>query len=112
MNLNDRVKVRLTEAGQMHLCNSMGVEGLIHVDLEGYTEFHLWKLMSIFGDQVESDKPAYFEDNEIVLVTGDDHIMKCFEEKMGMTFQEYLRRLGHSLGDKDLVKFLKGLIDE
>lgn len=47
MNINDMVRVKLTPHGEIAL--SMAEIHTFEVDEEGYTKFHLWELMQVFG---------------------------------------------------------------
>lgn len=61
INLNDTVKVKLTEYGKESITSS------IHPTLEkGYNTFHLWELMNIFGRCLYMGNTKIpFEKNEI-----------------------------------------------
>ena len=55
-NLNDYIKVKLTEYGRMIYRESFVSLGLqepkINVDEEGYTRFQIWEFMQTFGDKM------------------------------------------------------------
>ena len=55
-NLNDYIKVKLTEYGRMIYRESFVRLGLqepkINVDEEGYTRFQIWVFMETFGDKM------------------------------------------------------------
>lgn len=64
LNINDRVRVRLTEAGRKHLKTlndknpyKIRVKG----DLYGWSEWHLWELMQIFGSEIYMGCDVPFE---------------------------------------------------
>jgi hypothetical protein len=52
-NINDSVKVRLTDYGRDILRQKQDVRhSLTHMDSEGYTKFQLWELMNRFGSHI------------------------------------------------------------
>lgn len=55
-NINDGVKVKLTESGIVHYKRHFAEVGIITdgppIDDQGYTRFQLWDLMKTFSDQV------------------------------------------------------------
>ena len=80
INLNEVVKVKLTERGKEihkkihedirkeapHLIGEY--KGPI-VDAEGYTKYQLWELMGDFGSQMFNGSPPCFEGNNIIIDT-------------------------------------------
>lgn len=80
MNINDKIKVKLTEHGRSILekdvTDTLGrLKGFnisdyspYHTDDEGYTEFRLWDFMRIFGSHFWNGCPQILEHNEIVLI--------------------------------------------
>ncbi len=77
ININDRVKVRLTIEGHHVLKNNyehvFGDTGCLPYedpdeDEEGWSEWHLWELMSKFGKRTFMGAPQLFKENAIVIV--------------------------------------------
>ena len=79
-NINEKVKVRLTEHGRAILeadinpLNYCGQQELldyayekIRPDSDGYNSFQMWQLMSIFGDKMYNGAENVFESNLIHL---------------------------------------------
>lgn len=79
-NINEQVKVRLTEHGRAIL--KAGINPLeycgqqdlldyayekIRPDSDGYNIFQMWQLMSIFGDKMYNGAENVFESNLIYL---------------------------------------------
>lgn len=80
-NINDRIKVKLTENGKSILNNydhynlseveylNLPVSYSPHpTDADGYYEFTLWEFMSIFGSSFCNGGPQLVEDNEIIFL--------------------------------------------
>lgn len=79
-NLNNKIKVKLTEHGRSILekdvTDTLGrLKGfnisdysLYRTDDEGYTEFQLWNFMSIFGPHFWNGCPKIIEHNEIIFI--------------------------------------------
>ncbi len=78
-NINDRVKVKLTELGQVVLNNSVteAVKNISELtnyspykpDKDGYIEIQLWQFMNIFGEHFWNGAPQIIERNEIIFIT-------------------------------------------
>ena len=67
MNINDKVKVKLTGDGVETLHKARKFE--VTVDSVGYYTFHLWELMAIFGPYIYQGMTEHlFENNEVVEV--------------------------------------------
>lgn len=76
MNINDHVRVRLTEYGQRILKSYVDHEFRVIAgnkadafasDADGFVKFSLWELMSIFGSHFhQAMQMSPFLDNEIV----------------------------------------------
>lgn len=80
-NVNNKIKVKLTEYGKSILERGVAAAMIIlkTIDLsdkyfpypeddEGYTEFQLWNFMRIFGNHFEAGSYLIVENNEIVIV--------------------------------------------
>lgn len=82
-NINDRIKVKLTEHGKSVLdkdventLSTSTIKTLIsdktyypyHIDKDGYTEITLWDFMRIFGTHFWNGCPQIIEDNEIIFL--------------------------------------------
>ena len=80
-NINDKIKVKLTEHGKAIL--DKDVENILpvmktlisdktyypyHVDRDGYIEFQLWNFMRIFGSHFWNGCPQILEHNEIIFI--------------------------------------------
>lgn len=71
ININDTVKVRLTDLGRQRvqemdaklkrLCPTMAGMRVIKEDAGGWSEWQLWELMSEFGIFLMNGGPLYFE---------------------------------------------------
>ena len=79
-NINNDVKVRLTEHGRAILkadidsidyCGQQELIDYAHErakpDVDGYNTFHMWQLMSIFGSHMYNGAKNVFESNVIEL---------------------------------------------
>lgn len=77
-NINDWIKVKLTDKGKEILHNywnriCLAVPQLkpdpsyfaTHTDADGYTRFQLWEFMQIFGEHLRLGSPLYIENNEM-----------------------------------------------
>lgn len=73
MNLNDSVRITLTDDGIAVLeAADVGV----HADNEGVLEAKLWTVMQVFGPHIHHGMTMqFFEDNEIELIGDLDHVM-------------------------------------
>lgn len=94
-NINDRIKVKLTEHGKSILNNydnynlseveylNLPVSYSPHpADADGYYEFTLWEFMSIFGAHFYNGGPQLLEDNEIIFLpkTSQEYAQSLFDE--------------------------------
>ena len=77
ININDRVRVRLTPEGHRELKNRhnhlFGDKGCLPYrdpdeDEDGWSEWHLWELMSKFAERTFMGGPQFFKKNAIVIV--------------------------------------------
>jgi hypothetical protein len=75
INLNDDVKVKITEYGQSILkkyyenLNIMKYYSYQKPDSDGFSTFQLWELMIFFGDEMYNGNPhQVFVKNEIILI--------------------------------------------
>lgn len=121
INLNDRVRVKVTEAGHQHRATSrrefyasIGKEKeagpyLAEVDADGTTQFSLWSLMNHFGSEIGLGRPNMFEttfeieadlahalpplDDALTYILGRPNFVCC-----GVS--GYLRERGHSIAPK------------
>lgn len=96
-NINDRIKVKLTENGKSIL-NNYDHHNLSQVeylslpsdysphpeDADGYCEFTLWEFMSIFGAHFCNGGPQLVENNEIVFLP------KISQESAQIMFDEWV----------------------
>jgi len=84
-NINDKIKVKLTEYGkdilQKYVADAM--RKLKHLDVpddyfpysedeDGYTEFQMWTFMRIFGSHFFVGCPSIIEHNKIIFIDGVD----------------------------------------
>lgn len=81
VNINDFVKVRLTELGRDILLDDLSKvypnlkrENLwevspYHIDDDGYLKIQFWNFMSIFGSHFWNGAPQVIEHNEIIFMT-------------------------------------------
>jgi hypothetical protein len=54
INLNQKVKVKVTETGRKYLKNHQYYKNYpVHKDKEGYYLFQFWELMGIFGEAMQ-----------------------------------------------------------
>lgn len=74
-NINDSVKVQLTEYGQTILkkwyenLNILKYYSLENIDSEGLSTFYFWQLMNFFGDEMYNGNPhQIFVNNKIILI--------------------------------------------
>lgn len=79
-NINDKIKVKLTEHGRSILEKEITAFGILkrfdgykyyspyNTDDEGYTEFQLWNFMRIFGPYFWNGCPQIIEHNEIIFI--------------------------------------------
>lgn len=56
ININDKVRVKLTDAGRWMLQNH-DLKAYYRPEADGYTEFHIWELMNIFGSKMYHGNP-------------------------------------------------------
>lgn len=93
-NVNNRIKVKLTEYGksilEREVAATMSMLKTLNFtdeyspypeDDDGYTEFQLWNFMRIFGNHFEAGSHLIVENNELVLIGGEN----------GRTFNGYLK---------------------
>ena len=72
LNINDTVKVKLTQAGFQIACDAGYQNTATNIDVDGYSSFQLWILMEIFGPHLYHGMPnTLFEQNRI-RVTGTE----------------------------------------
>ena len=83
VNINDKIKVKLTAKGQEILDEVMRQNlEKFHLtedfnpyknypDAEGYTEFRLWNFMNIFGSYFMNGGPCCVEDNKIICINDE-----------------------------------------
>lgn len=80
-NINDRIKVKLTEHGKTilghELADTMSMLNTLkffedyapyHEDEDGYIKFQLWDFMRIFGSYFSLGSPLIIEHNEIIFI--------------------------------------------
>ena len=77
-NINDRIKVKLTEYGNSILkADTTATLDMLknfnypeyspyHTDKDGYIEFQLWDFMRIFGSHFWNGCPQIIENNEVI----------------------------------------------
>ena len=82
-NINDKIKVKLTEYGNSILEKDVTdtlsmLKGFnyqdyfpYHTDKDGYTEFQLWDFMQIFGSHFQMGCKQIIEHNEIIFIDGE-----------------------------------------
>lgn len=79
VNLNDRIKVKLTDYGKsihfkfyalvmknIKLTTIKAIKCFPEIDKEGYTYYQLWEFMHIFGKHLYNGSEQVIEKNEIV----------------------------------------------
>lgn len=80
-NINDKIKVKLTERGKAILenevANTMNMLKILNFsddyfpypeDEDGYTEFQLWDFIRIFGSYFHVGYLPVIEENEIIFI--------------------------------------------
>ena len=81
-NINDIVKVKLTDYGEKVLSAYFkayekylpnNCDAIYETDAAGYKTFQLWDLMNIFGEHIFPGAPICFENNEIIFSEKDLH---------------------------------------
>ena len=84
VNINERVKVKLTQKGinvlkenhnrmndrLIHIGDGGLGEFVLETDSEGYTHFQLWDLMSAFGNRLRIGQDPPFE-TDIIIYNGE-----------------------------------------
>lgn len=98
-NINDRIKVKLTELGKSVLdkdventLSTSTIKTLIsdktyypyHIDKDGYIEITLWDFMRIFGSHFWNGCPQIIENNEIIFLP------KISQESAQIMFDEWV----------------------
>lgn len=87
ININDKVKVKLTEHGKhiyKHQFDELNERikrnggkpiklDLPEADADGYTTFQLWCLMEIFGPHMHMGRPIPFDTEIMIPTDGDPH---------------------------------------
>lgn len=80
INLNDKVKVKLTDHGKdiyYHQYDELNEKlkpygckflepRMPDVDADGYTTFQLWQLMNLYGPHIHMTSPLPFETNIVI----------------------------------------------
>lgn len=96
-NINDKIKVKLTEHGRsilekdvtntLSMLNGFNYQDYspYHTDEEGYTEFTLWDFMRIFGSHFQMGCQQIIEKNEIIFLP-----VMCQEYAVAL-FNEYIK---------------------
>ena len=94
-NINDRIKVKLTEYGKSILYNhdysnlsqmkslNLPLDYFPHTaDTDGYYEFTLWEFMSMFGAHFINGGPQIIENNEIIFLSklSPEYAQRLFDE--------------------------------
>jgi len=71
ININDKVRVRLTEYGKQCLAENYAKLSMaspnLKPDADGWTEWQLWHLMQEFGQHIAMGLPVPFEANEMLI---------------------------------------------
>ena len=73
LNINDIVKVKLTEKGRKIYTEYYtrysvgGVSKIIKLDADGFFHTELWDIMNIFGSHLYMGAEPMFENNEIFI---------------------------------------------
>lgn len=83
-NINDKIKVKLTEHGKAILRNEVAdtMRKLKNLNLpddyfpypedeDGYTEFQLWNFMRIFGSHFWNGCPPILDTNKIIFIDSE-----------------------------------------
>ena len=71
LNINDIIKVKLTEYGEKVLDKKYDENQKRHVcqfDKDGYFSTQIWVMCAIFGEEFAMYAPQLFESNEILVV--------------------------------------------
>jgi hypothetical protein len=66
-NINNYVKVKLTDYGKSIIANNKYVLTHYKEDDDGWSKWQLWELMSVFGDYVSLGREVPF-DTEIIII--------------------------------------------
>ena len=75
VNLNTRVKAKLSDSGREHYFEYLKKNRIIAsklVDELGYVHFLLWEVMQIFGSLCEIGNNGFFENNEFIMELPDN----------------------------------------
>lgn len=67
ININDIVRVKLTEKGKRVYRDHIGLYNLFDKSKEGILETELWDIAKIFGPMFYVGAEAVFENNEILV---------------------------------------------
>lgn len=98
-NLNDYIKVKLTEKGINILRKKYGSKFPINIDDEGYTKFQMWDFARIFGEHLFMTAALVCQTSVQVQVKPDDEDLLVMVEKLKEDIVEY--KAEH---DKQLTK--------
>ena len=79
-NINNFIKVKLTEEGQKVVQEDYEYWHSIYPyivpkyveDSDGYTQFQMWKFMNLFGFKFRNGGPCYIEGNVMLLEVEDE----------------------------------------
>ena len=105
-NLNDYIKVKLTEKGINILRKKYGSKFPINIDDEGYTKFQMWDFARIFGEHFFMTADLVCQTSVQVQVKPDDGDLLVMVEKLKEDIVEY--KAEH---DKQLTR-ARGVIEK
>ena len=71
-NLNNYIKVKLTEKGIDILKQRYGTDYPISIDDEGYTEFQMWDFTRLFGEHISMVSEMVCQTNIMVQVNDEE----------------------------------------
>lgn len=71
-NLNNYIKVKLTEKGIDILKQRYGIDYPINIDDEGYTEFQMWDFARLFGEHINMVSEMVCQTNIMIQVSDEE----------------------------------------
>lgn len=71
-NLNNYIKVKLTEKGIDILKQRYGTDYPINIDDEGYIEFQMWDFARLFGEHINMVSEMVCQTNIMVQVSDEE----------------------------------------
>lgn len=71
-NLNNYIKVKLTEKGIEILKQRYGTDYAINIDDEGYTKFQMWDFARLFGENMNMVSEMVCQTNIMIQVNDEE----------------------------------------